>query len=64
MERTDELPLTLHTVGQLALEAALWDVTIGELIAELITAMVSRDLFAQVLDNSDPKDGGRRRGTF
>jgi hypothetical protein len=59
MERTVELPLTTHTIGQLAFEAALRDVTIGELIAELITAMVSRDLFAPVLDNSDPKDRGR-----
>src|SRR5262249_10903456 len=53
MERTDELPLTPHTMGQRALEAALRDVTIGELIAELITAIVSRDLFVPVVDNSE-----------
>src|SRR5262245_19677404 len=53
MERTDELPLTLHTVGQLALVAALRDVKISELIAELITAMMNKDLFPSVLDNVD-----------
>jgi hypothetical protein len=44
MERTDELPLTVDMVGQLALEATLRRVSIGELIAELITAMVNKDL--------------------
>src|SRR5262245_53206699 len=39
MERTDELSLTTHTIGQLALEATLREVTIGELIAAIITAM-------------------------
>jgi hypothetical protein len=41
MERTDELSLTPHAIRQLALEAALRDVRIGELIAEIITAMVN-----------------------
>jgi hypothetical protein len=54
MERTDELPLTVDMIGQLALEAALRRVSIGELIAELITAMVNKDLFPLVLDNIDP----------
>ena len=44
MERTDELPLTAGMIGQLALEAALRRVSIGELVAELITAMVNTDL--------------------
>jgi hypothetical protein len=44
MERTDELSLTVDMIGQLALEAALRRVSIGELIAELITAMVNKDL--------------------
>ena len=56
MERTDELPLTSRAIGQLALEAALRDVKIGELIAEIITTMVNKELFPLVLDNSDPKD--------
>ena len=44
MERTDELPLTVDMIGQLALEAALRRVRIGDLIAELITAMMNKDL--------------------
>ena len=53
MERTDEFPVTPHMMGQLALEAALRDVEIGELIAELITAIVNKDLFPLLLDNID-----------
>jgi len=53
MDRTVELPLTTHTIGQLALAAALRDVTIGEVIAELIVAVVHKDLFGLVFDNSD-----------
>ena len=37
MEQTHELSLTTHAIGQLALEAALRHVTIGELIAAIIT---------------------------
>src|SRR5262245_22307025 len=54
IERTDALPLTLDVIGQLALEAALRNVSIGELIAELITAMVKKHLFPLVPDNIDP----------
>ena len=36
MERRTELPLTLDMIGQLAFEAELRDMSIGELIAELI----------------------------
>src|SRR5262245_26770899 len=54
MERTHELPLTTHTIGQLALEATLREVTIGEVIAEIITAMVDKDLLPRVLDDIDP----------
>jgi hypothetical protein len=55
MERTDELPLTPQTMGKLALEAALRNVEIGELIAELIAAIVNKDLFPPVLDDIDPE---------
>src|SRR5262245_52256338 len=51
MERTHELPLTTHTIGQLALEANLREVTIGELIAAIITAMVDNDLLPLVVDH-------------
>jgi hypothetical protein len=54
MERTDELSLTPHAIRQLALEAALRGMRIGELIAEIITAMVNKGLFPLVLDHSDP----------
>jgi hypothetical protein len=53
MERTHELPLTLHTMAQLALEAAIREVTIGELIAKLIMATVNEDVFPLLLDNTD-----------
>jgi hypothetical protein len=60
-ERTAELPLTTHAIGQLALEASIRHVTIGELIAELITAMVrNENLFPLLLDNIATD---RRRGT-
>ena len=55
IERTIEFPLMPHTIGQLALEAAIRHVTIGELITELITAVLSKDLFPLVLDNIDPE---------
>jgi hypothetical protein len=54
MERTAELPLTPHTIRHIALEAALRDVKIEEFIAELMTAMVNKDLFSLVPDNIAP----------
>jgi hypothetical protein len=53
IERTAELPLTTHTVGQLAFEAALRDMELGELIAEIITAMLNKDPLGP--DNIDPE---------
>ena len=52
MERTTQLPLTLDMIGQLAWEAELRDMSIGELIAELIVAMVRKNLFSVVLGKS------------
>ena len=49
-ERTTELLLTQDTIWQLALEAQFQDMSIGELVGELIIAMVKRDLFQQVLE--------------
>jgi hypothetical protein len=51
-ERTTELPLALQAIGRLALEAALRDMRIGELIGELITATIHKNLLQQVLDIS------------
>jgi len=49
MERTAELPLTRDMIGQLAWEAGLRNMRIGELIAELIVAVVKKDLLPAVL---------------
>jgi len=54
MERTHELSLTANMIGQLALEASFRGVTIGELIAALIMAVVNKDLLPLVLDNIVP----------
>jgi hypothetical protein len=49
MERITELPLALDIIGQLAWEAELRDMRFGELIAELIVAMVKKNLFPVAL---------------
>jgi hypothetical protein len=51
MEQTAELPVTLDTIAHLALEAALRNMKIGELIAGLIAAIVNKDRFTVLLDN-------------
>jgi hypothetical protein len=48
-ERATELPLTDDMIGQLAFEAELRDMRIGELIGELMVAMLRKDLFQAVL---------------
>jgi hypothetical protein len=53
MQHTHELPLTTQTIGLLALEATLREVSIGELIAEIITAVADEDLFQRVLSDID-----------
>jgi transcriptional regulator len=49
MERITELPLALDIIGQLAWEAEFRDMRFGELIAELIVAMVKKNLFPVAL---------------
>jgi len=49
-ERTTELPLTQDMIGQLAFEAAFRNVRIGELIGELIVAVLKEDLLQAVLE--------------
>jgi hypothetical protein len=49
MERTTELPLNLDMIGRLAWEAEFRNMSIAELIGELIMGMVKKDLFPQVL---------------
>jgi hypothetical protein len=53
-ERTTELPLAHDMIGQLAFEAAFRNVTIGELIGELIVAVVNKDLMQTVLEHKKP----------
>jgi hypothetical protein len=48
-ERTTELPLTHDMIRQLAFEAELRNVRIGELISELVVAMLKKDLIQAVL---------------
>jgi hypothetical protein len=45
-ERTTELPLTQNMIGQLAFEAAFRNVSMGELIGEIIVALLKRGSFA------------------
>jgi hypothetical protein len=49
-ERTTELPLTNDTIVQLAFEAEFRGMRVGELVAELVTAMTQKDLIQLVLD--------------
>ena len=51
-ERTSELPLTQDMVRQLAFEAQFWNMSIGELVGELLMVIVKRDLFQQLEPNS------------
>ena len=50
--RTTKLALTPLAIGQLALEAGLRDMRIGEFVSELVTATIQKNLFQRVLDIS------------
>jgi uncharacterized protein with GYD domain len=52
--RTTELPLAHDMIGQLAFEAAFRNVQIGELIGELIVAVVNKDLLQEALEHNKP----------
>jgi hypothetical protein len=54
-ERTTELPLTHDMIRQLAFEAELRNMRIGELIGELMVAMLKKDLFQTVLQREELK---------
>ena len=56
-ERTTDLPLTQDMIRQLAFEAELQNMRIGELIGELIAAMLKKDLFQAVLEQKKPDHG-------
>jgi hypothetical protein len=48
-ERTNKLALTQLEIRQLALEAGLREMMIGELISELVTRVIQKNLFPRVL---------------
>jgi len=50
--RTTKLALTPLAIGQLAFEAGLRDMRIGEFIGELVTATIQKNLLHRVLDIS------------
>ena len=56
-ERTTELPLTQDMIRQLAFEAELHNMRIGELVGELMVAMLKKDLFQAVLEQKKPDHG-------
>jgi hypothetical protein len=56
-ERTTELPLTQQVVRQLAFEAQLRNMRIGELVGEVIVAMLKKDLLQAVLEQKEPDKG-------
>jgi hypothetical protein len=51
-ERTTKLALTQLAIGQLALEAGLRDMRIGEFVSELVIGTIQKNLFQRVLDIS------------
>jgi hypothetical protein len=48
-ERTRELPLTQDMIRQLAFEAQFRNMSMGELVGELLIAIMKRDIFQHVL---------------
>jgi hypothetical protein len=51
------MPLTQHAVRQLAFEAELRNMRIGELVGEVIVAMLKKDLLQAVLEQKEPDKG-------
>jgi hypothetical protein len=57
-ERSTDLPLDEEMIGQLAVEAEIRDMRIGELVGALILAIVEGDLFQLVRDDTYPRQQG------
>src|SRR5262245_15109138 len=55
--RTTELPLTQDMIGQLAFEAAFRNVSMGELIAEIIAGVLTANRLHAVLGCKEPDQG-------
>jgi transposase-like protein len=51
-ERTTEIPFTQDMMGQLAMEACLRDMKIGEVVSEVIIGVIKGNLFHSVLDRT------------
>jgi hypothetical protein len=49
-EQTSELPLAQDMIRQLAFETQFRNMSVGEFVGELLTAIVERDLFQHVLE--------------
>ena len=56
-QRSTDLPLTQDMICQLALEAELRNMGIGELVGELLIATLEKDLFHEVLEPKSPDKG-------
>ena len=54
-ERSTDLPLDEEMIGQLAVEAEIRGMGIGELVGALILGIVRKDLFHLIRDDSDPQ---------
>jgi hypothetical protein len=57
-ERSTDLPFDEEMIGQLAVEAEIRDMRIGELVGALILAIVEGDLFQLVRDDTYPRQQG------
>jgi hypothetical protein len=57
-ERSTGLPLDEEMIGQLALEAEIRGMRIGELVAALILAIVKKDLFQLVRTDGQQQMNG------
>ena len=57
-ERSIDLPFDEEMIGQLAVEAEIRDMRIGELVGALIRAIVEGDLFQLVRDDTYPRQQG------
>ena len=53
-KRLTDLPLDEEIIGELAMEAEIRGMRIGELVGALILEIVKKDLFQLVRDDSDP----------
>jgi hypothetical protein len=56
-ERTTELRLTQDMIGQLAFEAAFRNVSMGELVGEIISGVLTANLLQAVLGRKEPDQG-------